>query len=917
MGKLFPTKNSGEHMSLLKVSLLQLKRKKFRTAILIVSVILALSLLIGLNAGVDGMQKTYKDLVSNSLGYTDFIVKSNTTDPAFNMQTLEPLLHDGAIASFSGRVQYWMPFASKDGNFNGTSGGYIVGVNPGADEIFGSYKIVEGNYSSISDVLADGNGNCVLAESFAQRLNLQAGDTLMLGYWNISDLVPAHPPQTMNLTVASVIQDSCRTYTFDPKNPTTYTKVNSDITVNLNVAQTLFYLQPNEVTNVYIHLSDLNQAQTTQANLQAELGSDYTVGNLKATMLESVQQNFGTYQTITYIIGGMALMIAAMLLLNTMLANVSERKREIGILRSVGASKTQVFATFMAELLPVTLVGALASIPLSMVAARLITSVLPAVYISNVGMASAIEFSFPAATVINGVVVGIVLTLIVGVVPALLACKVKPVEALHPQMRHFQAGKKRRFLLPATGLALTLLGLFLVQNGFSASSSWFPTATALIGYATTLLGAVLLASLLLPPLSMAFSQLLKPFIGRTSVIVHRNILLNFRRSVFSYGAFAISIAVLVSFSSLVTTAASYNRAVDKQQVGADMQVWVNAPVNFGEQLKVVEGVRNVAGVGYISYGQSNMTLNDHRQANIMITGIASEEYFETTYQTHLTSTLNNMTPQQVYRSVAEGGKIILQDALAKNLTAHVGDILTWSTTNETGTDKQTLQVVATTDFMAGRWETISKFAVGYYAAVVSFSDMQSFRHYLLALNLDEFYVSLDPSADITQVVKDLTQTCKDAGYNPIIYTAKDTIAQTQASFDQTEMLAVSVTAFFVLVGALGITAATAYTVVERKREIGVLSALGMDKRQNRVIIAGEALLLALIGTAMGFASGLGLSLFAVNVIPWWANAPAPSLALSPFTLATAAVVIAVSAVLSAVYPANRISKLNTVEALRQ
>jgi putative ABC transport system permease protein len=116
---------------------------------------------------------------------------------------------------------------------------------------------------------------------------------------------------------------------------------------------------------------------------------------------------------------------------------------------------------------------------------------------------------------------------------------------------------------------------------------------------------------------------------------------------------------------------------------------------------------------------------------------------------------------------------------------------------------------------------------------------------------------------------------------------------------------------------LGITAATAYTVTERKREIGLLTALGMDKRQNRIIIAGEATLLALIGTVVGFASGLGLSAFAVQVIPWWANAPAPSLAVSPSMLAVAAAVIAVSAVLSAVYPAHRISKLDTVQALRQ
>jgi putative ABC transport system permease protein len=904
-------------MSLLKIPLLELKRKKFRTAILIVSIMLALSLLIGLNAGVDGLQKTYYNLVGDSLGYTDLIVKSNTTSQAFSTQTFEPILDNDSVVAHSYRVQYWMPFASADGRFNGTNGGYLVGINPELDENFGSYKISEGNYKSISEALADSDSSCVLGESFAHRLNLNVGDTLTLGYYNFSEPIPPQPQKTLNLTVACIIQDNGRTYSFDSKNPSSFSQVNSDITVNLDVAQTIFYLNMTDATHGYIHLNDLKQARTLEDSLQKELGSDFTVGNLKSTMYESIEQNFSTYQTTSYIIGGMALMIAAMLLLNTMLANVSERKREIGILRSVGASKTQTFGIFFAELLPVTFVGVLASIPVSMVAAQLITSILPAIYVQNVGTASVIEFSFPLSTLIGGVLIGVALTLTVGLVPTMLACRVKPVDALHPQMRSVHATKKLKLLAPLLGFALVLLGLFLVQTGFSATTSWFLTATALVGYATTLIGVILVATLFLSPLSTAFSQLLKPVTGRAAVIVKRNILLNFRRSVFSYGAFALSIALLMSFSSLITTVASYNIAVNKQYVGADLQVWVSAPANFSEQLKAVDGVEKVAGVGYLSYGQSNMTFNGEVQDQIMVCGISSKDFFDAIYQINLTSTLEGMSAEQIYSLVGKDcGSVILQDALARNLTVHVGDTVAWSMTNQTGTYQKNLQVIATANLVAGRWETISTFAQGYYTAIVNFDDMQSFRHSLQRATLDEFYVSIEPSANVTQVCQDIAQTSQDAGYTPTIYTAEDTLAQTQESFDQTEMLAVSVTAFFVLVGALGITASTAYTVMERKREIGVLTALGMDKRQNRVVIAGEALLLALIGTVVGFVAGLGLSLFAISVIPWWANVASPSLVISPFTLSVAGLVIVASAVLSSVYPAHRISKLNTVDALR-
>jgi ABC-type lipoprotein release transport system permease subunit len=837
-------------MSLAKFSLLQLKRKRIRTLLLILSIMLASSLFIGLNAGVAGMQKSYTDLVGTSLGFTDLIVNSNTTSLDFPTGNIEPLLNNASIAAYSCRVQHWMPFASADGNFSGSSG-YLIGINPQTDEPFGSYKVTAGNYTSISQALSNGDSSCVLDESFAKRLNLTVGDTLVVGYYNQSQTLPKEPTQTFSLTVEAIIQDIGRTFWFNSEDPTSFNRISSDITVNLQIAQSLFYLNSTDATYIYVHLQDLKQAQTVQADLQNALGSNYTVGNLKTTMYQSVEQNLSTYQTISSVIGGMALMIAAMLLLNTMLANISERKREIGILRSIGSSKGQVFGIFMAELLPVTCAGVLASIPLSMVAARLITSILSAINVTNLGAAASIEFSFPLSSLVSSLVIGIALTLIVGLVPALLACRLKPVEALHPQMRSVHATRKLRLVTPIAGFILLALGLFLVQNGFSTSTPLSPTATTLIGFAVTLIGAILCATLVLPPLSAAFSQLLRPFTGRAAVLVHRNILLNFRRSVFSYGAFALSIALLVSFTSLVSTTASYNLAVNKQSVGSDAQFWVNAPINLTDQLKAVEGVQHVAGVGYISYGQSNFTFTSNSQDQVMVTGIASKDYFDAIYSIHLTSTLNGMTPEQVYTAVSQdSGNIVLQDALAQNLTAQVGDYIVWSITNQTGIYEQNLRVVATTDFVSGRWETISSFAQGYYTALVSFNDMQAFRHPLLGNNLDEFYISLDSSANLTQVENALFQTCQDAGYNPTIYTAQDTLAQTKASFDQTELLAVSVTAFFVIVGALGITAATAYTVIERKREIGVLTALGMDKRQNRFIIAGEALLLALIGTTI-------------------------------------------------------------------
>ncbi len=911
-------------MSLAKAAFLHLKRKKLRTALLVLSVALSLSMLIGITAGVEGLQTTYKNLVTNTLGYTDLIIKSNSTNPNFTMAEVENALKENAVAAYSWRTVNWLPFVSKNETFNTSNGALLVGANPETDEPFGEYAVAAGNFTSIASALKNSPDSCIVGETLAVRLDLHAGDTLFLGGYNSTEPLPTKPQQVIQLTVVGTIRDFGRAYWFDAKNPDSFWRINADILANLNVTQNLLFLSSGEVNHVYVHVNDLTKAESVKESLESSLGSNYSIIDLKVQMLDSVKQSFSSFQSIGYVVGGMAMMIAVMLLLNSMLAGVNERRHEIGILRSIGASKGQVFGQFLVETLPVAVLGALVSIPLSMLMARIITSALPVLYVQNVGLASAgIEFNYSVTTLLTGLGIGFCVTLATGVVPAVLASRIDIVRALYPQMRSFGKAKKWRVAAPISGVVLLFIGLFLVRAGFSASSSWLPNAQALVGYTATLVGAVLLASLFLPLLSKLFSQFLRLSLGRASILVQRNILLNFRRSVFAYGAFAISIALLIGLSSLVTTSASYDLSNARYGHGSDMQVWASAPPSFADYLKSVDGVKNAAGVGLIGYQQNNMSCNGQflNGKGILLIGVDSTDYFETIYGIHLVDTLNGMTPNEVYSTmIAEPKNVILQDALAKNLNAHVGDEVTWLLTVQTGTSEMKLHVIATTDSVAGNAETLYKSmaASGYYMAIMRFQDMLAFRDPALAgSNFDEFLVSVEPSANVTQVVDDITQYSKQQGYTLTVSTVQQRLAQSEASYAQAETLVLTIASFFIVVGAMGIAAAMAYTVYERKREIGLLSAMGLSRRQNFAIIAGEALLLALIGTAVGFASGLGLSVFTLQSIQWWSSLPAPALAVSPLTIAASIVVITVSAVLSSVYPANRVMKLDVVEALRK
>jgi putative ABC transport system permease protein len=912
------------NLSLNKIALFSLKRKKLRTILLVIGVMISISILTGVNAGLDGLQKSYRDMVTAGLGYTDLVVESNSTNMTFQMNSVEPLLRDELISAYSWRIQCATPFTSRNGSFTQANWAYFVGADPDLDEEFGNYLMLEGSFTSMSEALKNQTNACIVNEYYAKRMELKPGDTLYVGTYNLTNPIPTQPEKIMQLKIMGVIRDYGRAYWFDHNNPSNVQKVNGELFLNLTTAQELLDIPANGATQVYVHVTDLTKADAALSRLQKKLGSNYSIANLKAVMLASVEQSFTNYRSMASVVGGISLMIVAMLLLNSMFAAMNERRYDLGVMRSIGASKGQIFLMFLIEILLVAVAGALASIPLSVATTKMITSLLPSPYIQNVGsVPTTVEFVFSLNTIVFSLLTGIGITLLVGLVPSISAARMNIVQALHPHMRVSKMSRRWKVLTPTVGAILILAGLYLIKTGFAAMGNWVPGAMTLVGYATSLTGAVLVASLALPFLSRGFSYLIRPFIGETSVLVHRNILHNFRRSVFAYGAFATSIALMISLSSLVTTVASYDLKVQKYNFGADIQIVVSAPLNFTNDIKGINDVKNASGAAYIWYAQSNMSAKGQylRNGGVKMLAVDSTEFFSTIYCIHLTTTLNGMTPDRVYSTmISQPNTTILQDTLAKNLTAQVGDTVTWIFKNETQTIEKSFTVIAITDFVAGSWETLykSSASTGYYMAIVRFDDVAQYRSQTEGgTNLDQFYISLSPNANTTQILNQLSQNCRAYGYNAWIGTVQDTLQNTQNRYNQIETLAISITTFSMMISALGIMAAMAYTVLERKREIGILTALGLDRRQNAIITIGEIVLLSLLGTTIGAIASVGLSIFVLQSVPWWTSLPPPSLIFSSRTLLAAAATVIFSTLVSSAYPANRIAKLNIVDALRK
>jgi putative ABC transport system permease protein len=910
-------------LSLSTIAFASLKRKKLRTVLLIISVLLSVSILTGVNAGIDGLQNTYNDMVTTSLGYTDIIIQSNSTSSTFTINSIAPSLNNQSVSACSPRIQFQTPFTSSTESFSSVNWAFIVGANPLTDEKFGDYVIISSDFSSLSEALSSQPNSCVLSENYANKMNLSLGESLFIGSYNVSQPLPPSPEKIESFRIAGIIRDYGRAYWFNSQNPSEFSPIQGDIFINLDSAQRLFGLTAENVSQVYVHLDDITKSQDVKLQIENSLGPDYSIADLKINMLSSVQQSFASYRSISALIGSMALMIAIMLILNSMFASVSERKFEIGILKAIGSSRGQVLLVFTVEILFIACIGALASIPVSILFARAVTAFMPTPYIQGVGQASSTELVFSFTTVFSSVLIGIIATVIIGLIPCIFASKVNIIQTLRPRTSTYKRNR-HKIIFPATGLVLLIGGLFLIKIGFSATNMWIPSTTAVAGYISTIFGIILIASSFLSILSVVFLKIIAPLTKGVDILIHRNILRNFRRSVFTYGILAISLALLISLSSLVSTASSYDLTVAKYMSGSDIQVTVSVPPAFLSNISTLNGVAEIAGVSYLrvtSLSHDNEPVSNSSFQTLRLFLADSPDFFETVYASHLVKTLDNMSPDQVYTTLtSQSGNVILQSELAKNLEVNVGDSVTFLFQGATNETQKSLKVIATTDFLAGSWETIYKSAsdMGYFTGIASFKDFSKDRNQAMGgANFDQLYIRTSDDANLTKLVDDLAQKFREFGYGPTITTNAEKIRSLQNSYNQAETLMLSITVFSIVISAFGIMAAMAYTVFERKREIGVLMALGLSLKQNRTIIIGETAVLSLLGAIIGVSSGIGISYFVVNSIPWWTNIPEPNLVLSPYVLLIAIGAIVIAALVSSAYPANKVAKLNVVESLRR
>ncbi len=571
---------------------------------------------------------------------------------------------------------------------------------------------------------------------------------------------------------------------------------------------------------------------------------------------------------------GVALFVGSFIIVNTFSMLVGQRARELALLRAIGATRGQVIRTVLAEAVVIGLVGS----GLGIAGGLLIAAGAQALVATFFGTAMGSGLPLSATTVGVSVLVGVVVTVVSAVLPARRASRVAPVAAMRGNAGAVSGGVGRRGLV---GLGLLSVGASVLAAAVTREDVVWPLAAT--GAVTAVLGMLVGAPLATRPVVRVIAW---PFVATTGAVgrlARENALRVPRRTATTASALMIGLALIAGISVLAESVkASVNTAVGDTLTSDFVLNSGNVdpvPSPVADAARALPGVSSVAAMSSLP---------------VLVGGL--QTYAGAGSAADVTDNfVVTMTAGQF--SALDRHTVLVDATTAGDQGWKLGDSLT-ATVGTLGGESLVVGGIYEDSQALGVHVVIDR---SLYVAALPTDQQTDSRLFVRAV----------PGADLGELRAGLTTLVQPY----LIVSVQDgaEFANAQgASIDTLINLLYVLLLFSVIVAVLGIINTLALSVFERTREIGLLRAIGLRRRQLRAMITIEAVTTAVFGAVLGTALGLGLGIalqrglvsqgLTVLAIPW--------------TLILAMLLASgVVGVLAAGLPALRAARLNILAAI--
>ena len=569
---------------------------------------------------------------------------------------------------------------------------------------------------------------------------------------------------------------------------------------------------------------------------------------------------------------GVTLFVSAFLISNTFTIVVGQRVRELALLRAIGASPRQIATSVLGEALVVGLFASVIGMGLGILIALGLQALLSAFGFGTSGTALVIS----ARPFIAAAVIGLGVTLVSSINPAWKATTIPPVAGLRDGFTFRGLSMRVRGIAGAVMVALG--GAALAWALFTHPGTAPLLFGMIAGAVLVFLGVAMLSPVAAGPVAHVIGVGLRPF-KTSGHLAEENAARNPRRTASTASALMIGLA-LVTLALVVGTSikSSFTNTINNS-ISANWYVTTGSFYGFDPAVaKSMQALPELSAVAAV------------RQGMVQVDGSTKQ----------VSAVDFGVLPQVFNINVVAGGPtagqpgILVQQDPAKDQNLSVGDQLT-VVFNDTGPVTLPVVGIYKDSGVLGNWIV----------------DMDTFAANTTT-QLDT-YVAANTTKGVDEPTARSAIENALTAYPDLKLQDRKQFSATQLATIDSLLVVVNVFLFLaILIAVIGIVNTLALSVFERTRELGLLRAVGMTRRQLKRMVRLEAVIVAVFGAILGVIIGLVFGLAVTSALP-------PSIisttSVPVITLVILVVLAGLVGVVAAIWPARRASKLNVLDAI--
>ena len=651
-----------------------------------------------------------------------------------------------------------------------------------------------------------------------------------------------------------------------------------------------FLLQPGFVDAILVEgddsVSDEVLAQRINAALAADLKLETLTGaEITAEVQGQIKDVLNIFSTFLIVFSYIALGIGSFVIYNVFSITAAQRLRENALLRAIGASRRQVSRALLVESTAMGVVGSVIGFGIGILLSQLLSALLKATGFEVPTQGLAIS----TAAFVNTFVAGVLVTVLAAWLPARRAGRVPPLAALRDTALDTAGNITRRVIV---GLIIVALG----GVGLASAMRDAPIQILGLGVLGVFTGILVLGPAIARPVALTLGIPVAKLRGVSGAMARQNAARNPKRTSRTAAPVLLGVALVTAFTALAASIRSEIRDTFGDAFSGDIALTVDArgfggiPLTITDQIAGLPGVAQATGVGFTS-----VRLSDPNEPPALTQAGASQRGV-------FVQTINPATITGLFDLGVTEGDL---SSLGKD-----GIFVAASRATEKG------------------WAIGSRLQVTRVDGVVIDAEIRgfvsgdtSFANYVVSREMfvdtptsifDAFvYIKVAEGSVISEVQARIAAISSDAGIGTLL--SKEQFIDDQAAqINQILALIYGLLGLSIIIAIVGIVITLLLSVFERRREIGLLRAVGMTKSQVRTTVRWESVITSLLGAVSGVVLGVVMGVVVVAALD---DEGGIAFRLPINETLSIVFISFLLGVLAAVYPAWRATRVNVVEAI--